>query len=146
MYSHILLTTDGSELALRAARHGLALAKSVSARTTVLTVTPPWPDMALSEIAVGRHQPDYEARIVDYAASCLGKVQEAAAALGVPCDGVHATASRAFEAIVATAKERSVDLIVVGSHGRRGVSALLLGSETTRVLIHSTTPVLVYRE
>ncbi len=146
MYTHILLTTDGSDLAFRAARHGLALAKAVSARTTVVTVTPTWPDIALSEIAVGRSEAEYKKRIADYAAGCLGKVQEAAGALGVSCQGVHATASRAFEAILATARERSADLIVVGSHGRRGVSALLLGSETTRVLVHSTTPVLVYRE
>jgi len=146
MYKHILLATDGSDLAVRAARHGLELAKAVSARTTVVTVTPPWPDIALSEIAVGRYHPDYEKRIAAYAAGCLGKIQEAAAPLGVPCEGVHLTAARAFDAIIATAKERSVDLIVVGSHGRRGVSALLLGSETTRILTHATTPVLVYRE
>lgn len=146
MYTHILLTTDGSDLALRAAQHGLTLAKTVGARTTILTVTPTWPDIALSEIAVGRLEADYQKRIEAYAETCLGKVKEAATAMGVPCEGVHRTASRAFEAIIATAGERGADLIVVGSHGRRGVSALLLGSEATRVLIQSKVPVLVYRE
>ena len=145
MYQHILAATDGSPFALEAVRHALALAKSTGARTTVITVTPTWRSLALSEIAVGRLEEHFAARMAQLAAASLAPVQQSAADLGLACEAVHVTGDNPYECILAAAAERDCDLIVVGSHGRRGIERLLLGSEATKLLTHSKLPVLVYR-
>lgn len=145
MYRHILAATDGSAFALEAARHALGLAKSTGARTTAITVTPTWRSLELSEIAVGRLEYQFAAQMRQLAEASLASVRTAADTLGVPCESIHMTGDRPSESIVAAAAERGCDLIVVGSHGRRGLERLMLGSETTRILTHSKIPVLVYR-
>lgn len=145
MYRHLLATTDGSPFALEAACHAVGLAKSLSARITAITVTPTWRALALSEIAVGRDEGQFSAQAQAFAARCLAPIQAEAARLGVACEVIALEGDRPYEVIAATAAERGCDLVVVGSHGRRGVERLMLGSETTKLLIHSPVPVLVYR-
>ena len=146
MYRYVLIGVDGSAFALKAALHGLNLAKSISAMASAIIVTPTWEAIALSEIAQGHFQDEYDARTKEYAERFLGKVRAIAMERRVVCETIHVTAARPFEAILSTAAQNACDLIVVGSHGRRGMEGLLLGSETVKLLTHSKIPVLVYRE
>ncbi len=146
MYRHILLPTDGSELSQRAALYGVNLAKSLNAAVTAISVTAPWQTIAIGEIAIAVPEADYEARAETNARNFLKPVADAAAAAGVDCKTVHVRNGNPYEAIIDTADARGCDLIVMGSHGRSGLTKLLLGSETIRVLTHSKIPVLVYRE
>jgi len=147
MHQHILIATDGSELGDRALDHGLSLARQLKAKVTVLTGTEMW-----SVFEMTRHSNDtrnpiehYEAIAAESARKVLDAAAERAARYGVTCDMVHARDLKPAEAIVETATARGCDLIVMGSHGRRGVNRMLLGSETARVLALTTIPVLVYR-
>ena len=144
MYKHILVATDGSELAGRAVTTGLALAKALKARVTALTVTEPWSAMVTGEPALVFPIEEYEKAAAEKAARILSGVSTAAKNAGVECETVHVDDFPA-EGIVETAKTRSCDLIVMASHGRRGLSKLLLGSQTTRVLTLTAVPVLVCR-
>ena len=146
MYRHVLIAIDGSEYSLRAAAHGLALAKSMSAKASVITVMPTWRAVGLSEVAVGHFEEEYQGRARAEGEQRLAKVAALAAEAGVPCESVQVTHEHPYQAIIYEAGTRGCDLIVVGSHGRRGVAGLLLGSEATKVLTHSNIPVLVYRE
>jgi nucleotide-binding universal stress UspA family protein len=133
MFKHILIPTDGSQLAREAIPHGLALAKALGAKVTGITVTVP------SQVfAAAGHT-------TAFAENYLGEVKNAAAAAGVSCSVIHAEHEQPYQAIIDAAKKHDCDLIVMASHGRRGVSALMLGSETVKVLTHCTIPVLVYR-
>ncbi|MCB1510595.1 MAG: universal stress protein [Hyphomicrobiaceae bacterium] len=145
MYKNILIPTDGSELSESAASHALELAKLLGSKVTVLTVTAPWGAIAIGEIAVALPQSEYEDRADANANAFLKSVTDAAAKAGVACDSVHVRETNPYQAIVRTADEKGCDLIVMGSHGRRGIEGFLLGSETVDVLTHSKVPVLVYR-
>jgi nucleotide-binding universal stress UspA family protein len=144
MYKNILIATDGSELAQRAVAAGLALAKALSARVTAVTATEPWSAMVVGEPALAFPIEDYEKAAAENAARILSDVSAAAKAAGVACETVHINDFPA-EGIVETAQVRGCDLIVMASHGRRGLSKLLLGSQATRVLALSPVPVLVCR-
>ncbi len=146
MYKNLLVATDGSEYALKAAKHGLDLAQALSAKVTVITVTERWSSIALSEIAVGLSEEGYADRAAEYAGICLARVEDEAKQRGLICDMVHLSGPLPYDAIIKTATERGIDLIVVGGHGHRGMIGLLLGSETTKILTHCKLPVLVYRE
>jgi nucleotide-binding universal stress UspA family protein len=145
MYKHILIATDGSELAGKAVATGLALAKQLKAKVTAVTVTEPWTALVTGEMAIGFPYQEYEKGVAESSAAILVKVTEAAKASGVECATVHMPDRFPAEGIVDCAKDKGCDLIVMASHGRRGISKLLLGSETTRVLTHSSVPVLVCR-
>jgi len=145
MYQHLLIPTDGSELAERAVTHGLSLAKFVGAKVTVIIVVeqfgawvPPFGGRAAAEEFV-RHSE----QIKKHAATVLEHVANAAKQAGVPCDTVQVEDMQPYEAIIATATNRGCDLIVMASHGRSGLSAMVLGSVTNKVLTHAKTPVLV---
>jgi nucleotide-binding universal stress UspA family protein len=147
MHKHILIATDGSELATLAVRHGLDLAKQLGAKATIMTCTELW-----SIIEMVRHAHDARNPIEAYeelASEHAQKVLKAAAAIaaehGVACETLHMRDLKPSEAIVETAVKSGCDLIVMASHSRRGVNKLLLGSETSRVLALTTLPVLVYR-
>ncbi|MFZ1103358.1 MAG: universal stress protein [Hyphomicrobiaceae bacterium] len=144
MCKHILVATDGSELAGRAVTTGLALAKALKARVTALTVTEPWSAMVTGEPALVFPIEEYEKAAAEKAARILSGVSTAAKNAGVECETVHVDDFPA-EGIIETAKTRTCDLIVMASHGRRGLSKLLLGSQTTRVLTLTAAPVLVCR-
>jgi nucleotide-binding universal stress UspA family protein len=142
MYRHILIPTDGSELAEHAVTNGLSLAKSVGAKVTVIIVEEPFADdpfrsetSALEQLAEHKEQ----------AESVLSRAADAAKKAGVPCDTMQLANTEPYQAIIAAASDRGCDLIVMASHGRGGLSAVVLGSVTNKVLTHTKTPVLVYR-
>ena len=145
MYQHILLPTDGSELSTQAVRAGIRLAKSLDARVTALHTTPQfYPSQMLAPEIILRAR-EYEAQVKEEVARVLAAVEEAAREAGVACNALHRASDSPWEEVIKIAAEQGCDLIVMASHGRRGVSALLLGSETTKVLTHSKIPVLVCR-
>jgi len=145
MYKHVLLPTDGSELSAKAVRDGIQLAKEIGARVTAVHVTPPFYPSEMSPSSLTAHAQEHEAKSKESAKRALGAVEEAARASGVPCTTLHRVSDGPFEEIIQVATECGCDLIFMASHGRRGVKALLLGSETNKVLTHSTIPVLVTR-
>jgi nucleotide-binding universal stress UspA family protein len=145
MYQHILLPTDGSDLSATAVRDGVKFAREVGARVTALHVTPPFHPSEITPTALAIHLEEHEARVKERARRALAVATETAAAAGVPCATVHRTGHSPYEEIIAVAAEAGCDLIFMASHGRRGVAALLLGSETNKVLTHSKIPVLVTR-
>jgi nucleotide-binding universal stress UspA family protein len=145
MYKHILLPTDGSELSATAVRDGVRFAKEIGARVTALHVTPPFHSTELSPSAYAQHIHEHDAKAKESAQRALGAVADVARAAGVPCTTEHRVSHSPYEAIIALAAEAGCDLIFMASHGRRGVAALLLGSETNKVLTHCKIPVLVTR-
>ncbi len=148
MYKTILISSDGSELAGKAVANGLALAKSLDAKVIAVTVSEPWPPTEMAaEIERGKPHPieDFEKAMAGWATTVLERVAAKAKEAGVACETVHVADRHPADGIVETAKEKGCDLIVMASHGRRGVKRLLLGSVAAEVLGHSTIPVLVYR-
>jgi nucleotide-binding universal stress UspA family protein len=144
MYQHVLVPTDGSEITAKAIATAVSLAQSLGAKITALSVKEPFPYSAIGEMQPMPPQEfmDAQERIAAFRAK---SVADAAAAAGVPCTALTVEAVHAWEAIVDTATTQGCDLIVMASHGRRGVSALLLGSETQKVLTHCQVPVLVVK-
>jgi len=140
MYQHILIPTDGSELAERAVTHGLSLAKFVGAKVTGIIVEE---RPAAWLLAAGVAFAEFTEQLREYYASALDSMANAAKQAGVPCDTVQVEDVRPYEAIIATATDRGCDLIVMASHGRGGLSAIVLGSVTNKVLTHTKVPVLV---
>jgi nucleotide-binding universal stress UspA family protein len=145
MYKSILIPTDGSELADKAVQHGIALSHDIGAKITVLTVTVPFHILTTDPKMIEDTAAQYELRMEKHAAKVLEAAANAAKAAGVACDTVHVEHEHPYQAINDTASSKGCDLIVMASHGRRGVSALVLGSETVKVLTHCKIPVLVYR-
>lgn len=145
MYAHILIATDGSELANRAVEQGLTLAKALGSKVTAITVTEPWTAAVSGEWAVAFPVEEYEKAAAANAEKILAQVAEAATRIGVACATRHVKDQFAAEGIVDEAKSAGADLIVMASHGRRGLAGLILGSEATKVLTHSRIPVLVCR-
>jgi nucleotide-binding universal stress UspA family protein len=145
MYKHILVPTDGSELSRKAIEHGIALAKSVNSKVTAVTVTVPFHVFSL-DLGMATNTPEqFEKCAAEMAAKDLGVAKEAAKANGISCDTIRVEHESPHRAIIDTAAQNSCDLIVMASHGRRGISAIVLGSETLKVLTHSMVPVLVIR-
>ncbi|PWK60308.1 universal stress protein [Aminobacter sp. AP02] len=139
MYTHILITTDGSVLAQKGVEHGLTLAKNLGSKATVITVTDPYP---LNSPATMASWSEAQTR---HAEAALNLAKETAEKFGVNVDVIQDSDDSPAEAIVKTAHERGCNLIVMASHGRRGVGRLLLGSQTAEVVHYSTIPVLVVR-
>src|SRR5271169_3396600 len=145
MYRNILIPTDGSDLAGKAVEHGIVLAKRIGARTTVLTVLPPFRVFTTDTQMIEDTPAQHKARMQEYAQKTLGIVAQAAQAASVACETVQVEHEHPYRAIIDTAGSKGCDLIVMASHGRHGISALVLGSETVKVLTHSKIPVLVPR-
>lgn len=149
MYRHILISTDGSEVAQKGVDHGLSLAKTLGAKVTVVTVTEPFPFSATAAGAGWVPGPNdistYEEGQKEFAGKVLDRVKEAAAKLGVTVETHHVPNAHPAEAIVDVAKSEDCSLIVMASHGRRGLGRLILGSQTSEVLTYSPVPVLVVR-
>ncbi|MGA2636732.1 universal stress protein [Methylocella sp.] len=145
MYSNILIPTDGSVLSGEALKHAVDLAKAIGAKVTVLTVTAPL-QVYSAEVALIEEPPaDFQARITEHAERVLAEAAAVAKAGGVTVETVKVEADRPYEEIIGTASAKGCDLIVMASHGRKGVAALVLGSETQKVLTHCKIPVLVHR-
>jgi len=145
MYKHILIATDGSELAAKAVTVGVTLAKQLNCKVTAVTVSEPWRMLVAGEAAVGFPVDEYEKATAETASRVLASVVELARKSDVACATVHAKDQYPAEGILDTAKKAGCDLIVMASHGRRGLGRLLLGSEAVKLLTHSTVPVLICR-
>jgi nucleotide-binding universal stress UspA family protein len=145
MFKHVLIATDGSELSKKAVGQGLSLAKSLGAKVTAVTVTEPFAASVPAEVAVVFSREDYEKAVVCSAEGILQSVSAAAVASGISCETVHVKNQYPAEGILDLAKARQCDLIVMASHGRRGIPRLVLGSEANRVVTQSTVPVLICR-
>ena len=148
MYKHILIATDGSELAAKGVEHGLALAAPLGAKVTVLMVTEPLrPRAAQAAIAGGVRDPiaRYDQAVDESMKERFAEIESRAAAHGIEVELSHEIDEYPAEAIVRSAKLLDCDLIVMSSHGRRGARRLILGSQTAEVVTHTTIPVLVIR-
>lgn len=147
-YKHILVPTDGSALSLKAAKHAASLAKDLDAKITAVYVTRPWTPPVAEESAVvasfARTEAAYRKRVEAEAEKALEKVAKAAGTR-LKLGKVRIDAFQPWEGIVKAARNSKCDLIVMASHGRGALGGLVLGSETTKVLSHSKTPVLVCR-
>lgn len=145
MFQHILVPTDGSPLSGMAVAKAIELAKAIGGRITFLSVVEPfhiWTDDA-NQLAYTREE--YERISKEAAAGYLQAAAADAGRAGVASDVVQLNSDEPYRAIIDAANERGCDLIAMASHGRRGVAALVIGSETQKVLTHSAIPVLVYR-
>lgn len=149
MYKHILVATDGSELAGKALDHGLSLAKALGGKVTILTATEPYPfNMSATGVGWVPGPNDialYQEGQKEFADRTLAAAKAAADKLGVEAATMHIPDARPSEAIIDVAKSEGCSLIVMASHGRRGLGRLLLGSQTAEVLTYSAVPVLVVR-
>ena len=145
MYKRILLPTDGTEFCERAIRHGVDLAKLMQASVVGLTVTPPLHSPVPLSFIPKNLAGILHTEIVKLADEKLAAIQKIAGEAGVQVELVRRSSDHPWEEIVRVAKEKECDLIVMASHGRRGISAVVLGSETQKVLTHSSIPVLVVR-
>lgn len=144
MYQRILVPTDGSDVTGKAVQAAIALARALGAQIETLTVKDAFPYSAISEIQPIAPQEYFEAQ-EQIAQQRVQQIVAACAAAGLDCSATTVEASHPYEAIIAHAQARGCDLIVMASHGRRGMRALLLGSETQKVLTHSSVAVLVVR-
>jgi nucleotide-binding universal stress UspA family protein len=147
MHKHILIATDGSELATKAVSHGLGVAKQLGAKVTIVTGTELWSVLEMTRHAHDSKNPleAYEQIAAAHAQDVLSTATALAQKAGVPFETVHMKDLKPAEAIVAAAEKAGCDLIVMASHSRTGVNKFLLGSVTSRVLALTTIPVLVYR-
>ena len=144
MFKRILVPTDGSEITLKAVETAIALAKSVGAQLYAISVKEPFPYSAISEMQPTPPQEFFDAQ-ERIANKRVQAVLELGKAAGVNCQAHTVEALHPWEAIIDHATTMGCDLLVMASHGRRGVSALLLGSETQKVLTHTKVPVLIVR-
>ncbi|HEY5637983.1 MAG TPA: universal stress protein [Burkholderiales bacterium] len=148
MYKHILVPTDGSKLSIKAIRTAAKLAKALNAKLTGVYVVPPYVPPMYGEAAVyvpSMSPKRYKELTEKEAKKALAVVEVEASTAKIACNTTWLTQDAPWEGVVKTAKSKGCDLIVMASHGRRGLAGLLLGSETTKVLTHSKVPVLVCR-
>jgi len=144
MFKRILVPTDGSEISQQSVQTAVALAKSVNAELHTVCVKEPFPYGAISEMQPTPPQEFFDAQ-ERMATRHVADVAERCKTAGVPCTALTVEGLHPWEEIIAHAERTGCDLIVMASHGRRGVSALLLGSETQKVLTHTRIPVLIVR-
>jgi nucleotide-binding universal stress UspA family protein len=148
MYANILLSTDGSDVARKGVQHGIALAKALNAKVTVITVTEPLPvdyggGHASGWIPSQAEFDRYDAACKERAGKLLDEARGMAEQIGVSAELLHVANAHPASAIIETAKSGGCDLIVMASHGRRGFRKLWLGSQTSEVLADGSVPVLV---
>ena len=148
MYANILLSTDGSDVARKGVAHGIALAKALNAKVTVITVTEPLPvdyggGHASGWIPSKEEFDSFDAACKESAGKVLDEARAMAEQIGISVELLHVPNAHPATAIIETATSRGCDLIVMASHGRRGLRKLLLGSQTSEVLVDGSVPVLV---
>ena len=148
MYTNILLSTDGSDVARKGVKHGIALAKALNAKVTVITVTEPFPldyagGQASAWIPAQEGFDRFDAACKERAGKVLDEARAMAEQIGMSTELLHVPNAPPATAIIETAKSRACDLIVMASHGHRGLRKLLLGSQTSEVLLNGSVPVLV---
>ncbi|HXV11478.1 MAG TPA: universal stress protein [Burkholderiales bacterium] len=147
MFKHILIPTDGSDLSKKAIKKGIEFAKKIKARITTIHVVPEFRVIADESFVslTPEAKKRFEEESLKRARKMLDSVVQQAKAQGVSCAAVAEANDLPYQQIIATAKSSKCDLILMASHGRRGIASVLLGSETAKVLTHSTIPVLVVR-
>ena len=145
MFKHLLLPTDGSPLSENAVLRGIQLAHVFGAKVTGLHVSPRFHVLTYRTDMLEETRAEYERDSQAHAERYLAFITKAAAESGVPCETLRERSDDVFKSILDVGSKRACDLIVMASHGRRGIGGLLLGSETNRVLTHSGIPVLVWR-
>lgn len=145
MYKTLLIATDGSEVGAKAIDQGLEVAKAFKARVFIVKVTEMWSALDVAGRDALARIETYEKAAGEAASKTLADAKAKADKAGIPCETIHIPDRSPAEGIVATAEARGCDLIVMGSHGRRGMSKLLLGSQAQNVLTHSKKPVLIAR-
>lgn len=145
MFKAILIPTDGSELSERAVKQGVALARALGATVVGLTVTMPFGVFAMEVMVTPEIAEKYDQDMRILTRKYLSVLEAAAKDAGVPCLTLTRSGEHPYEEIIKAAEEQKCDAICMASHGRRGVSALVLGSETVKVLTHSHIPVVVVR-
>jgi nucleotide-binding universal stress UspA family protein len=145
MFKQILLPTDGSELSTRAVLAGVSFAKEVGAQVVGVTALPDFRTFTANSDMIESTEDEYLAASETRGAKYLAEIADAARSAAVPGTTLLVRSDQPYEAILQTARDRGCDLIIMASHGRRGLSGMLLGSETQKVLVHSAIPVMVYR-
>ncbi|QQX85660.1 universal stress protein [Cupriavidus necator] len=145
MFRHLLVAVDGSALAEAAFRKALAFAQETQASITAVRACPDFHITAYHTEMLTDTREQFEEAVLEDASKYLDGIAREAAAAGVPCDTSSVVDDHPYDAIIKAAEEKDCDLIVMASHGHRGVKGLLIGSETLKVLTHSKIPVLVYR-
>jgi nucleotide-binding universal stress UspA family protein len=148
MYANILLSTDGSDVARKGVEHGIALAMALNAKVIVITVTEPvdyQSGYAVGWIPTKEDTDRFDAASNERAGKALDEARAIAEQFGMSAELLHVPNAHPATAIIETAKSRGCDLIVMASHGRRGLRKLLLGSQTSEVLADGSVPVLVVR-
>jgi len=145
MFKHILLPTDGSRLSEKAIKNCVRMAKKNDAKITALTVIPKFHTFTYEIEMLETTRKEYEEQAAAHAQGFVDYARKVASAAGVDCDGVKVVSDQPYKEIIKTAQKKGCDLILMASHGRRGIEGFLLGSETQKVLTHSKVPVLVYR-
>lgn len=145
MFKHILLPTDGSPVSEVAIGKGVAFARSIGARLTGFYVIPEFHVLSYRTGTISDTEADFARDSRAHAERYLARIREAADAEGVSCETAYANGDQPYEAIIKAAERHGCDLILMASHGRRGVQGFLLGSETQKVLTHTKIPVLVFR-
>lgn len=146
MFKHILIPTDGSTIALKAAKAGIRFAAESGARVTVFHAIEQWqPAYTSPDLASSRTFVDFDKVARERGAAEVAAVAKLAEAAGVPFASLVSKSSAPYEAIAEAARKRKCDLIWMASHGRTGVARLMMGSVTLKVLAHATVPVVVYR-
>jgi nucleotide-binding universal stress UspA family protein len=144
MYANILLSTDGSDVARKSVKHGIGLAKALNAKVTVITVTEPLPVHYGGLWAPSQQEFDsFDAACKEHAGKVLDEARVMAEQIGISVELLHVRNAHPATTIIETAYSRGCDLIVMGSHGRRGIGKLFLGSQTSEVLADGNVPVLV---
>jgi len=150
MYANILVSTDGSDLARKGVKDGIALAKALNAKMTVITVTEPLPvyygnGHASGWIPSQEMFDSFDAACKENAGKVLDEARAMAEQIGISAELLHVPNAHPATAIIETAKSRGCDLIIMASHGRRGLRKVLLGSQTSEVLADGSVPVLIVR-
>lgn len=145
MYKRILLPTDGSDASRRAVLAGVDFARSVNAEVVAMTATPAFHSFTTKAEMLEQTSEQYAQSSRERGQRLLDDVAAVARDAGVSCTGVQLVSDNPYEAIISAARDNHCDLIVMASHGHRGIKGLLLGSETQKVLVHSAIPVLVHR-
>jgi nucleotide-binding universal stress UspA family protein len=146
MFTHILLPIDGSPLSEAAMHKGIQFAKSINAKVTGFHAIQPFHIFTLQTEMLEDTREQFDKGTRAHAEHCLAVMKQAADEAGVPCDTMSVTTEHPYEAIIKAAEDKGCDLIMMASHGRRGMRGVLIGSETSKVLTHTHIPVLVFRE
>ena len=142
MYKHLLIAIDGSDLAQTALQHGVQLAQSLHAKVTIVTVSEPWHAYSAGELTMPFPVKEYQESVAKWATNILAKAKSVADDAGVHSATVHIKDDYPADGILGAAEQHECDLIVMASHGRRGISRIVLGSQANHDVTHSTRPVL----